>query len=119
MNRIGRSKGEIWKHYVDAGKFNSCHKKAICNYCSEEMRGVYENMYRHSINVCKEIAQELRLKIIENRKTQTTTTPTSKNNIIIINDGKFFFKIRKNLINLRNILYLLSLFIFRSQPKHL
>ena len=49
-------------------KFNSCHKKAICNYCGEEMRGVYENMYKHSVKVCKEITQELRLKIIETRK---------------------------------------------------
>jgi hypothetical protein len=99
MNRIGRSKGQIWEHYVEAGKFNSCHKKAICNYCGEEMRGVYENMYKHSIKVCKEITQELRLKIIETRKTEkieTITTPTSENNIIVINDGKFFFKIRKN-----------------------
>ena len=31
MSRVGRNKGQIWEHYVEAGKFNSCHKKAICN----------------------------------------------------------------------------------------
>ncbi|CAH1771500.1 2472_t:CDS:1, partial [Entrophospora sp. SA101] len=43
------------------------------------MRGIYENMYKHSIKDCKGITQEFRLKITEARKTEkieTTITPT-------------------------------------------